>query len=282
MKDQHQQRINLVNCELCSHWNGMGNCIKKLITAHANNFYITWLQEIAKATQSIISTMMASPTILSSCCLSSTYTFKVSPTENLVLSDSLVVFHWVPSRAEWPLVDEDASHHQWFQVLFPLLLCSTSDVSWPFLWTVSGGEQYSIYIPMILRKWQLFDMYPTLVFALYIRHLHCQFDLVGRLCKQQEWAWCWTLCHSVESTKGIIFKSVGCQVWNTSCDGGCWDTLLLFRTRYFCHRLPIPIFLQEIPFIPVMIRFYMFNPTKNDWRWSQTIWFNTLIHRIGR
>ena len=125
MKDQHQQRINLVNCELCSHWNGMGNCIKKLITAHANNFYITWLQEIAKATQSIISTMMASPTILSSCCLSSTYTFKVSPTENLVLSDSLVVFHWVPSRAEWPLVDEDASHYQWFQVLFHLLICST-------------------------------------------------------------------------------------------------------------------------------------------------------------
>jgi len=114
----------------------------------------------------------------------------------------------------------------------------------PFLWTVSGGEQYSVYLPMILKRWQRLGMYPTLVMALdlYTADLVCRLEENDNVHGMRYFAILWDQPKlSYSRVSDVKFELPATLV-----DAGIPS--LFIEPDIFCRRSPIPIFLQEIAY----------------------------------
>lgn len=135
-----------------------------------------------------------------------------------------------------------------------LTMSSTSSSSpplVPLLWTVSGGEKYSVYLPMILKRWQRLGMYPTLVMALdvYTADLICSTskeELLDSNNGNDHRAGHFAILWDQPKASYSIVSDVKFEVPAVMVDAGIPSFFL--EPDIFCRRSPIPTFLQEIAF----------------------------------
>lgn len=117
----------------------------------------------------------------------------------------------------------------------------------PLLWTVSGGEKYSVYLPMILKRWQRLGMYPTLVMALdvYTADLVCQLENDPPNSSSNHAGHFAILWDQPKASYSRV-SDVKFEVPAVMVDAGIPSFFI--EPDIFCQRSPIPIFLQEIAF----------------------------------
>ncbi|CAB9502714.1 expressed unknown protein [Seminavis robusta] len=110
----------------------------------------------------------------------------------------------------------------------------------PLAWTVSGGEKYSVYLPMLLGRWKRLGMHPVMVMALdpYTANLVCG----GMNSNNQFFFFAIQWDQPKESYSRVA--DVKFELPAMLIDQGIPSFFV--EPDIFCRRNPIPTFVQEL------------------------------------